>query len=141
MFSASFTIPAQLDATPDPICATGGLLCPVVAEKQPGIASPAWPIYKGIQITLGVPLKSPVLTANGWSENGAEPGTDINGQWSQWVMETDWLYLICETAKPAVIGACRWTAVVLSACIKTIYENELECKVQLAPAPSSWAPP
>lgn len=83
----------------------------------------------------GVPLKSPVLTVNGWSENRAEPGTDINGQWSQWVTETDWLYLICEKAKPAVIGACRWTAVVLIACIKTIYENELECKVQPAPAP------
>ena len=121
MFSASFTIPVQPDATPDPIYATGGLLCPMVVEKQPGTASPAWPIYEGTQIALAVvvPHWSHLLLAvNGWSENGADLGTDINGQWSQWVTETNWLYLTCEKAKPAVIGECRWTAVFLIACIK-----------------------
>lgn len=93
----------------------------MVVEKQPGTASPAWPIYEGTSIALAMVVSHwghLLLTVKGWSENGAEAGADIDGQWSPGVTEADWLYFICEKAKPAVMGECRWTAVFLITALK-----------------------
>lgn len=120
MFSASFTIPVHPAATPEP--STQWELCPALRSLR-GQAQPLQlgQSYKGLWIAL-VMVVSPwshiCSQSVRWYGTEAEPGTDSNGKWSQWALETDWLYLIWEKAKPAVIGQCRGTAVLLISCIK-----------------------
>lgn len=118
MFSASFTIPVQPAATPDPSMQWKGCSAlwwlggqaqppqPGLSYKASGLPLPWWcpsgvPCCSQSERGLGVGL-SQALTplGNGLSGSG------------------DWLYLIWEKAKPAVIGPCRGTAVLLITCIK-----------------------
>lgn len=139
-FSAFFAIPVQLD---------GQLLTP---SAQPGgCSAPCWlrssrarpphlhlsPRASGLRWPHGCPSASPrcrhpLLAVTGWSGNGAEPGADIQGQTSRgsspdglWALVA--FGLICRQAKPAVIGGCRWTAVLLIACIN---KRKMEGNIQ-----------
>lgn len=132
MFSASFTIPVQPAATADPSTRQEG--CSALwwfSQAQPGL--PGLP-YKGLWVALAVCCPTGVTVLRGWGGTGAGPGADINGKWSQWALETHWLYLIWEKAEPAVIGQCRGTAVLLITCIKKYMKINWSISVQLAPA-------
>lgn len=125
MFSASFTTPVHPAATPEPSMQREHCSALSWLRGQPQL-SQLGQSYKGLWIALAMvvsPQGHICSQSVGWCGSGAEPGTHGNGKRSQRILESDWLYLIWEKAKPAVIGQCRGTAVLLISCIKNIYEN------------------
>lgn len=81
-----------------PICAAGGLLCPVLVEQQSGTATPPRSISEGIWIVLAtaVSQRLPSLQAPAACAHWVQPEGKTSPHWG-----------------------CRWIAVVLIACIKT----------------------